>query len=204
MNNIISFENSDEFRKFFYEKTVNLFYLLGSGSEGCAYLGLDGYVYKYLSSGLAINIMPKSSDIITANDYELDSFAFPIELYTLNDKVIGYKSKYIKNDLFKEPNFNKIDFDILLDSYYKMLKDIKIISNDNIYMFDFIGNLVFNNQNLVGIDTTAYFKKDDNTYNLNKLILELSIKKVFSNWGYKEELPTDSFETYIRKLQKLR
>lgn len=189
-NNVIAFKNIDEFNQFL--RTKLLFKKLGNNSEGSCYLSnQDNLAYKILEYSLfeATSNTHKLPEIITTKDINLKSFAFPQELYTISQKLVGYKTEYITPDLF---NYNdlamnlesiyKIDFNLLKKAYYKMLKDIEKLSQENIKIIDLPCNLMFTGKRLVGIDTCFYRRENTNplTHNINSL--NEALKEVFDTW----------------------
>ena len=79
-----------------YAKKKNLVYV-DDGSEGECYLGNDGLAYKiyYKDSFINDHQFIKVEDIVTEEEYELESFAFPKVLFTVDGEVKCYTSKYI-------------------------------------------------------------------------------------------------------------
>ena len=164
---IKEFSNNKEFNKYIIDTTK--YRKIGFGPEGTCYLGNDGLVYKCLNGFMGNDY--KINDIITTNDYNLKHFAFPIDIFTdlSHSTIYGYNSKCLFNDYFNnyEAFLEEVDLDKLVSEYYDMLEDIKILSNDNIYLYDLINNLLFNNETLLAIDTLGYYKEDYNTLEEN-------------------------------------
>lgn len=174
---IKEFKDNKEFLS--YYKSIPKVNHLGDGSVGTCYLGKDGLAYKYNNFCMYEKGCYNIDNIITNDQYNLDSFAFPMDIYTdeNHDILYGYNSKAITNDFFfsedgfLNPRIYNTNFDKLIECYYNMLKDVEVISKDNIFMYDLINNLLFNNQQLLAIDTINYEKRDDNTFDSNKVLL---------------------------------
>lgn len=189
-NNIISFKNMDEFNRFL--RTKQLSKKLGNNSEGSCYLSSkDNSAYKILEYSLfeATSNAHKLPEIITTKDINLKSFALPQELYSISQKLVGYKAEYITADLFNykdlimnPESIQKINFNSLKKAYYKMLKDIEKLSQENIKIIDLPCNLMFTGKRLVGIDTCFYRRENTNPLNQNIVSLNESIKEVFDSW----------------------
>ena len=60
-----------------------------------------------------------------------------------------------------------------------MLKDVDTLSKDHILLFDLPNNLIFNNHELVAIDTVPYTKEISNTLNQNKKQMLNAIRLAF-------------------------
>lgn len=175
---IKEFENKQEFDKFINPITNSRFFL-DIGGEGSCYIKND-LVYKVISED-CINFY-NISDIILDNDYNLKHFVFPIDIYCNKEKneLYGYTTRYIKNNLFNIYGIlDDINLDKLVYEYNDMLKDVEVLSKDHIFLFDLPANLIFNNQELVAIDTIAYTKEISNVINQNKKQMLSAIKLVF-------------------------
>lgn len=171
------FESKDELKKYLREKLTDI--VLGEGSEGKCYLGKDGLAYKVIDQCF---IKRDVSSIITSNDYQLKHFAFPIDVYYNPEKniIYGYNSKTLKGDIFSDNYFilDDINTDAMISAYYELLEDVKTISEDNIYLFEAINNLLFNNSDYMLIDTLDYKKMKD-PYKQNEKIILDAIKMPF-------------------------
>lgn len=180
MRKIIEFDNMDEFIN--YRKNI-AFFKIGSGSEGTCYLGKDKFVYKDLTDGcFPYNL--DASDIITCDDINTESFIFPDVLFVENNKLIGYRSKFIKNNLFNDNLLFKygvdhIDFDKLIDAYYIMCNDAEKLAADNIRIFDLSYNILFDGEKLYGIDTDHYKIVDYPVREHNISCVDSAIKNEF-------------------------
>lgn len=222
MNNldrIVTFENYDQFyNSIIYNKKLTK--ELGSGYEGKCYLStLDNKVYKILYFH-HYDIIHDINEIITSRDINLDNFILPDILYTIGDRLLCYKTKYVDENLFdfetmimNPKNIYKINFDKLLKAYYIMLKDIVKLSNANILISDLSHNLMFTGEKLVGIDTCGYTRVSTNPYIRNKASLDKAIIEIFNTWleddyfKYKEELMEINdeidIETYLNLVSKI-
>ena len=170
---IKEFESQKDYQKFVLKKTKRR--KVGWGAEGTCYLGDDNLVYKIID----IYKMYTPKGIITNDDYNLSHFAFPIDVFTNleHNVVFGYNAKFLNNDMFRDcgDDLEDINLDVLVENYYDMLEEVKILSNDNILMYDLLRNLLFNNKFLLAIDTLYYHTIDENTFELNNDILLTSI-----------------------------
>jgi len=190
---IVNFKTYEDFIIFFEKNRSNI--KLGQGFEGVCYksknnndLALKKLRYK-LEDTYIIN------NIITEDDIKLDSFCFPKDLYVYKDKLVGYSSKLIKNDILlnedilgynrmkylnekRKPYIKEveIDFSNIENAYYTMLDDVDELSNNNIKMFDLTYNLAFNKENLYAIDTCHYNKSNiSNLKEFNRKSLLIAI-----------------------------
>ena len=204
---IMEFKDQKEFKKFFKSK---VYYEIGFGSEGSCYYGKDGLAYKEIENNYT-GISRDIDSIITSEDYNLNFIALPIDIYTdsNHDEIYGYNSRLLRDDILQntEDFFENICIDKLIDCYYRFIMDVKKFSNDNIYMFELINNLLFNNRQFLAIDTLDYYKKDHNTYDENIDIVLSAIEhplyfatrdKAFSNSKSIEEI-ANNVKKYVKK-----
>ena len=204
---IKKFDSAKDYEKYVKQITNDCF--LNTGSEGSCYKKND-LVYKVLDEDYRDYYDINS--IITQNDYDLKHFAFPIDIFTNNKltEIYGYTTKYIPNNLFGR--FNAIDslnIDNLVNNYYSMLEEVKILSKDRVFLFDIIFNLIYNNRELVAIDTLAYTKQKSNPFKENKSLLLRAVEeemyflsnenKIFYNQKSIEEIANN-----VKKLSRTR
>lgn len=174
MSKLVLYDNKLLFDK---EIRCKLSHEIGRGSEGICY-EYDDFAYKVLfdkgiiscMSGI-LDYMEDPSIILTTDDINLPSFAFPEELYVVKNWLLGYKSRLIKGNLFSEKVFNSIDdlkkinFNDLAKAYKIMLQDVDLLSEEKIRIYDLSFNLAFDGKRLIGFDTCGYKKAD---YNIKK------------------------------------
>ena len=179
-NRYLYFNNSDEFQSFIKSLKIKD---IGRGSEGNAFLTKDKKVIKAFGKK-DLKTEEAKENIIMVQDYDISSYYFPFKLLIVNGLIAGYISDYFENNILKfnapyNGRINDIDTDRLLEAYYKIKEDTKILSKDNILIEDLTFNLLFNNKKLGAIDTFGYYKDSNSTLkgNLetldNALLLEL-------------------------------
>lgn len=165
---------------------------IGSGSEGTCFEGTDKKVYKFLDFDTRAPYI--IDEIITAEEVQSESFALPEELYVVDDILRGYRTKKVARDYFGENIFDinsivNIDFAALAHAYRKMAEDIKLLSEERILIFDLPFNIMFDGENLVGIDTCGYRKVNYDPTEENMHSLNLAIESIFEFWiSYYEEM----------------
>jgi hypothetical protein len=189
---------------------------IGVGSEGACYLK-NGKVYKVLDPENDNEI--NTNTVVTSNMLKSKHVIFPDELFVVKDKLVGYTSKYIPNDIllcdptaqpitFKK-SLARIDFDKLQAAYHDFIEnDIREVSGNKIDMYDLCNNLMFNGEDLYAIDTCSFEKKasfnteeliDRNISSLNyALTVELDNLVEFSGEDYRQR-EVDNFKAYINK-----
>lgn len=134
-----------------------------SVSKSVILLTEDGSCIKAYDDPRIINV----KKIITSDDYDLDNLVFPTLLYAdMNYKddyldgnlLFGYKSDYIKNDFLVNLNSSVeyLLFDDFEDAYRLLIKDVDVLSKDKILLCNLDGNLLYNGEKLVAVDTIDY------------------------------------------------
>lgn len=218
MGNIITFDSLEDYKSFLDEKATKK--RIGEGTEGYCLLSKDKKdVYKNLEKDLILipaDIEYEADKIITTNDIEVSSYIFPDELYAIKNKLIGYKTKYIKEkDLFRIENLEnlfkseiEITEDLFLNAYYQILKDTENLSKEKISIYDLTYNLLYTGKNMYGIDTWGYTRTKEDIFNHNNECLTQAIKEIIYQYfsGYttypEEELTKLDKETNIEKYTK--
>ena len=203
----IIFDSIDEFKNFIKNNDSGIF--VGQGSEGKCFLGKNGNIYKDLTVGDCIENY-NIDEIITEDDISLDSFAFPKTLFIVGDELVGYTAKHVENDIFENsnlefPELDQINFDKLLEAREKMIEDIKILTENQIGIFDLSYNLLFDGEKLVGVDTLGYYRDPCITFERNIKNLDTAIKDffIFSLDGreFDEIDSTLDTEVFLKELQ---
>lgn len=165
---------------------------IGSGSEGTCYLGKDGKVYKLLEFEHAEPYV--ATDVVTEEEAQFESFAFPEELYAVDNKLKGYRTRRVKQDyfagenIFAFENIANLNFAAVSHAYKRMLLDIVGLSSRRILIFDMPFNIMFDGVSFTAIDTCGYKKVDYDPLVDNLKSLNLAMENLFSLWfqGYQE------------------
>ena len=139
----ISFKNRRSYDKYLSKYLIGP---IGSGAQGTAYLTMDeGIIYKKLDltydALYSFKDYSEARHIITTKDYDLDSFAFPIDLYSIsNSQYLGYTAKYFKDDKLKN-NYSESDFINFInrrDAYHRFMQNVDVLSEDKIFLCDLV------------------------------------------------------------------
>lgn len=178
---IKNFETNKELTKYISNKKIKI---LNKVTEGTCYLGEDNKVYKLLELDNVIISTYDYKEVITEDDIKLKSFAFPQELFVVDDKLVGYSSEYIPNDKFATENLNivsvaRLDFEKFSNAYKVMKKNVDTLSSKNILMYDLPFNILYDGKRLVGIDTCGYKKVDYDPTESNIKSYNFAIEGIF-------------------------
>lgn len=165
MKKIIELQSKEEFEQYIGNKVLKY---IDDGSEGECFLGNDGLAYKIFFDEPFINdhALIEIDDIITESEYKLDSFAFPRVIFTIDDVVKCYTSKYVNSNLFgykskeaAEQLLEHIKSKEFITAYNKFLEDLEVLTSNKIKLFDLCNNLLYDGEKMVAIDT-IYYKKE--------------------------------------------
>lgn len=175
MVNVKNFKTVDEFENFI-EQIVDK--EIGDGSEGVCYTSkVDDEVYKIFRDldTIEVNKILTTDTIINGISLgSIDSFVFPNEIYTFNNKVIGYRTKKVVNG--EQFNPNNIEEKILKIAVSKFKNDLILISKFRIRTIDMGANLLFDGKNIFAIDTFNYEISNTNTEAKNLKSFEAALK----------------------------
>jgi len=209
---IMNFRSTREFSEYL-KKNCILQRVVGVASEGICYPDkLHQYAYKVFHMGEAPD-REFADKIITTEDIQLDSFAFPITLFTSPDSFLGYTSNLVHKDLFSSEmtyyleNIREFPFDKLLKAYDKMISDVEKLSKEQIRIFDLPFNLLFDGERLTAIDTCYYTREERDVLQENLDSLHDAIFSVFELWtdsyGERENYKNMSIEEYLKMIQSV-
>ena len=173
MKKLVKFNSRDEFIDHVAD---NALFEIGEGSEGEVYLTYDNNVIKNMLDSINPKKYIVYNDLIMDDELKLDSFIFPKELYLLKGIIVGYKENYFANNIFDNPLLpNEIDIDKLVVARKKFIEDTKAMTDAGYRLYELPGNLLFDNNRLVAIDTLDYIKNDDITLDENIKIVDYAI-----------------------------
>lgn len=196
---IVNFDNQNEFEKFY--RVIGKLMHISSGSEGSCFLGTDGFVYKVFDGLDEREINPYT--IYTVADICSDFIIFPEDIYVVNDKLVGYKTKYIKNDVFLNP---RVLFEaegkenLIIKAFYEMVDEIKRLAHKKIFMYELAGNLMFDGNHFYVIDTCEYqhlpklTEEEIVALNVDTLIYALELQFMFEE--------NEILETFFERVKK--
>lgn len=133
--------NYNEISKYIYDDNM-----LGEGKEVMVYRYNDK-VIKIFHNDRKTPI-PRISDegLIKLTEISLNCFNTPIDIVTMDNKIIGYTEKYLEE---KEANFDNINFDLIKE-------DINILSENGFSIEDLFYNYIFTEDRLMFTDLTCY------------------------------------------------
>ena len=200
MKNIKEFKDIDEFKRFVRSNVICEF---GEGSEGKVYVSKDNDVIKTMIDPIWPKKLEEFPDIIMADDMKLESFIFPKELYIVDGIIVGYKQDRFYGNIFDGYLSSDILFlDKLIEARERFLDDTKIITAAGYRLYELPRNILFNNKQLVAIDTLDYIKEDV-TYQENVEIVDYALLLELLEI-YPEIDTNNTFDKEVKKILKLK
>lgn len=177
---VIKFKNKQEF-----ENYIKHLPCIGIGSQGVCYLDIkNNIVYKIFHSYFEEGLINEFSydDIMKFSQIKNKTFIWPSNVIAINDLIVGYTLEYKKaNNLYRQDplmiNLNQFENGIT-----KALKDIKLLTNNDVIIYDIMYNILYTNANFYVIDTIEYVNQKT-SYNNNSKGFNYEVKQFLVN-GY--------------------
>ena len=189
-----NFNSRDELINYIYTSSNGLYRCIGKGSNSFCHLGNDNKTYKIF------NVF-EEKDLSIYRQPDLEHFIFPEEIYLVDNKLAGYKTKYIDNDilvstksLIMGENPKELDLSVLKKAYEEFIVEVDTLSRQGICLYDLIGNLLYDGENLYAIDTDDYERVDldyDSLYKKNIEIVKQALIYELTNYynSIKKQVP---------------
>lgn len=117
----------------------------------------------------------REEEITRFSNIHNKTFIWPIDVIWLEDKIIGYITKYKKAENLYKLNPLSVNLDTLIHAIIDAYKDISIISNNGVLTFDVPYNMLFNKK---------LYVLDSDDYSLNDLDPKLLEEKNKRNFNY--------------------
>lgn len=191
----MEFASSEILRKYLLKLNF-----LSCGSQGSCFVDLDKkYVYKIFNSFLADEENPYFSyeDIMKFSNVKNGTFIWPLDVIKVNKMIVGYMLPF-KNakDIFSL-NPLSISLNSLKCYAERAYKDIKILSKNNIKIYDLMYNLLLGDDGLYVIDTLecSYGRSSfkDNQSTLDFALKRFIVDGFFDNVVFEDKILEDMY-----------
>lgn len=127
---------------------------LGFGSQGDAYRDKDSVIKVY--NGLSGK--RTKDEVLRFSDIKTKSFYFPYDVLEIRGSVVGEVTKFAYGKELYKTDPLKVKYQGLIDGLDQVDKDIRIISEAGVRVFDQCYNTLYVNGKYSFIDTTEYGK----------------------------------------------
>ena len=101
-----------------------------------------------------------SEDLTQFSNITNSTFIWPIETIEYNNFVIGYTMKFVKSKSLYETNPLYVNLNSLAKSINKSYKDIELLTNNDIMIYDIMYNILYSKGKINVIDTMEYSKRN--------------------------------------------
>lgn len=207
MSKIVRFNSDEEFVAY---RKAKASYRLGGGSEGDCFLGRDGLVYKDFTEGYrSEDYIPE--DVITSDQVQNKSFAFPHTLFVVGDELVGHTTDVVKKDITSydtlfSNGIDHINFDKLYRAYEVLYDDAIALAEDGIGIYDLSYNLMFDGERLIGVDTCGYYRTSPMECLHNTECVDAAVKNLFTHYAEYvkgEKLDTDmDVKSFLKMVER--
>ena len=149
---------------------------IGDGSQGtCFYDPKNNCVYKiyngFINEDTDDDFVYSKDTIMRFSNIKTKTFVFPSDVIYVNNYIVGYMTPYVKAKPLYNINPLLISLDKLERNIKEVKKDIKILSDNKILIFDAMYNILYGNK-LYMTDTDEFgcsyynfnYEKKNNQY----------------------------------------
>lgn len=193
----------------------NLFYL-NEGSQVMCYLDIKNKkVYKVFHEYFDyVNIGYTEMELLKFSNIRNQTFMWASDVIKVNDKIVGYTMPYKKAKNLYEIDPLSINLNNLESAIITSLKDFKLLTDNNILIFDLMYNILYSMEHIYIVDTLDYYidnsiTLEDNISNFNREIKLFLIDNYFDAFveedNYLKEMYNDSYVNgidFIREFRK--
>lgn len=165
--------------------------MIGEGSTGQVYcVQKFNNVLKIYFSYLPVK---SSEEILKFSDVQNDTFIWPSDVLTVDKVNKGYFSKYVKGRNLSAINPLIVNLEDLKNAVASSQKDVKLLSDNGIQVYDVMYNIMYNKDGLFVIDTDDFIKSSKDSKSLQE------INSYFFNVGIREFLIDNYFDEFVKE-----
>lgn len=192
--------------KFVNRKHFDLFLkgltYIGQGFQGICFLNkYDNRVYKIFHEYMDNEKSGYNKDfLLRFSNVKNNTFIWPNDIIYVEDEVIGYIMPYKNAKNLFQINPLSINLYELEHALENTFKDIKIITNNNIVLYDVMYNIMYKKEKLYVIDTLEYGINDvtyeDNRACIDNEIMLFLVDSYFDNFVENNKLLNEMYMDY--------
>ena len=174
---------------------------LGYGSQGITYhdkkLNKAIKVYHEVFDDEMSYLTKNKEETLKFNQAVNNTYIFPDDVLMLNDKIVGYTSKFVSGKNLQYINPLSVNINNLMQSIKQVKEDTKLISENKIKSYDVMYNIMYDYENIAVIDTEEY------NYSILP-VKDLIAKNNYSfNIGIKQFLIDNYFDEFVASNKEL-
>lgn len=174
---------------------------LGVGSQGaCYYDSKTNQVLKvfhiYFDNDYDYGIF---EDLTQFSNITNSTFIWPIETIEYKSFVIGYTMKFVKSKSLYEINPLYVNLNSFANAINKSYKDIELLTNNDIKIYDIMYNILYSKGKINVIDTMEYSKRNvtlkENSEGFNLELKYFLVDNLFNNFVNSNSFLRDLYDS---------
>ena len=138
-------------------------------------------------------------DVIQFSNITNSTFIWPIETIEYNNLVIGYTMKFVKSKSLYETNPLYVNLNSFAKAISKSYKDIALLTNNDIKIYDIMYNILYSRGKINVIDTMEYSKKNvtlkENSEGFNLELKYFLVDNLFNNFVNSNSFLKDLYDS---------
>ena len=188
--------NKDRFLNY-----LNSLRFLGVGSQGaCYYDPKTNQVLKvfhiFFDNDYDYGIF---EDLTQFSNITNSTFIWPIETIEYNSFIIGYTMKFVKSKSLYEINPLYVNLNSFAKAINKSYKDIELLTNNDIKIYDIMYNILYSKGKINVIDTMEYSKRNvtlkENSEGFNLELKYFLVDNLFNNFVNSNSFLRDLYDS---------
>lgn len=174
---------------------------LGVGSQGaCYYDSKTNQVLKvfhiFFDNDYDYGIF---EDLTQFSSITNSTFIWPIETIEYKSFVIGYTMKFVKSKSLYEINPLYVNLNSFANAINKSYKDIELLTNNDIKIYDIMYNILYSKGKINVIDTMEYSKRNvtlkENSEGFNLELKYFLVDNLFNNFVNSNSFLRDLYDS---------
>lgn len=174
---------------------------LGVGSQGaCYYDSKTNQVLKvfhiFFDNDYDYGIF---EDLTQFSSITNSTFILPIETIEYKSFVIGYTMKFVKSKSLYEINPLYVNLNSFANAINKSYKDIELLTNNDIKIYDIMYNILYSKGKINVIDTMEYSKRNvtlkENSEGFNLELKYFLVDNLFNNFVNSNSFLRDLYDS---------
>ena len=138
-------------------------------------------------------------DVIQFSNITNSTFIWPIETIEYNNLVIGYTMKFVKSKSLYETNPLYVNLNSFAKAISKSYKDIALLTNNDIKIYDIMYNILYSRGKINVIDTMEYSKRNvtlkENSEGFNLELKYFLVDNLFNNFVNSNSFLKDLYDS---------
>lgn len=184
---------------------------LGQGSQGTCYLNArTNTVYKVFNDYFDNEDAGYTEDfLLRFSNIKNNTFIWPNNIIKVDNLIVGYTMPYKKAKNLCNINPLLVNLNNLESSIVKAEKDIKILTDNEVRLYDVRYNILYNNKKIYIIDTLDYGSRrvsyEENRMSIDDELMLFLVDNYFEDFVNNDKLLSSMYREYgVRGVDFLR